>query len=82
MGHKKGKTNNAYSGFSYPKALFEVFSKMKVGETVSRDELIKSIWKEEPDWFLRRTFDAAKSNSVKGTNVKLRMLKGIIKRIE
>ena len=75
------KTNNAYSGFSYPKALLEVFSKMKVGETINRDDLIKSIWKVEPDWFIRRSFDVARTNSIKGTSIKLQSRKGIITKL-
>ena len=75
------KTNNSYSGFSYPKALLEVFSKMKVGDVVSRDVLIKEIWNQKPDWFLRRSFDAARSNAIKGTEIKLQCRKGIITRL-
>lgn len=75
------KTNNSYSGFSYPKELFKVFNSMKIGETVNRDSLIKSIWKVKPDWFIRRSFDAARSNAVKGTEIKLQCRKGIITKL-
>lgn len=75
------KTNNSYSGFSYPKALLEVFSKMKVGDTVNRDDLIKEIWKTKPDWFIRRSFDVARSNAIKGTEIKLQCRKGIITKL-
>lgn len=75
------KTNNSYSGFSYPKALLKVFTEMNVGDTVSRDSLIESIWKTKPDWFLRRSFDVARTNAVKGTEIKLQCRKGIITKL-
>lgn len=75
------KTNNSYSGFSYPKELFKVFNSMKTGETVSRDNLIKSIWKVQPDWFIRRSFDVARSNAIKNTDIKLQCRKGIITKL-
>lgn len=75
------KTNNSYSGFSYPKELFKVFTNMKVGDAVKRDDLIETIWNQKPDWFLRRSFDAARSNAIKGTEIKLQCRKGIITRL-
>lgn len=75
------KTNNAYSGFSYPKALLEVFSKMKVGDTVGRDDLIEEIWNQKPDWFNRRSFDVARTNAIKGTEIKLQCRKGVITKL-
>lgn len=75
------KTNNSYSGFSYPKELFKVFNSMKTGETVSRNDLINSIWKVKPNWRIRRSFDVARSNAIKGTDIKLQCRKGIITKL-
>ena len=76
------KSNNSYTGFTYPKALLGVFKKMEIGQTVERDCLIRELWLEEPTWFIRRSFDAARANATKGTNIKMRCRKGVLTRIE
>lgn len=76
------KSNNSYSGHTYPTALKSVFEKMQIGETVERDYLIREIWKEEPNWFIRRSFDAARTNATKGTEMKIQCRKGVLTRIK
>lgn len=76
------KSNNSYSGYTYPKALLKVFEEMEIGSTVERDCLIREIWLEEPNWFIRRSFDAARTNATKGTTIKMRCRKGVLTRIK
>lgn len=66
----------------YPVVLFEYFLQMEIGESVKRDDLIKLIWRKEPDWFNRRSFDVAKVSSIKGTGIELQIRKGIITKLK